>query len=136
MGEGVKVIVGLPSRNPWSLPFAHKQVFKENVDRYELFAYSEDDMLVTEDNIKAFLRITPELAHDEIAGFIRYEVNESGNVSLPDIHGAYHWKTTISKSTRDRIASKPSNEHATFYILTRDQLKRAIKSRGIHSKSL
>ena len=130
LGDGVKVIVGLPSRNPWSLPFAHKQVFKENVDRYELFAYSEDDMLITEENIKAFLRITPELANDEIAGFLRYEVDESGIVSLPEVHGSYHWKTKTVRRRGSYSVAEFSNEHAAFYILTRDQLKRAIKSGG------
>ena len=65
----IKVVVGLPSRNPWSLPFAHKNIFAENLDNYDLFAYSEDDMEVTEENIQAFLQVTPQLEHGEIAGF-------------------------------------------------------------------
>src|SRR4030081_2973540 len=53
LGPDVKVLVGLPSRNPWSLPFGHKRVFADNLDRYDLFAYSEDDMEVTEENFHA-----------------------------------------------------------------------------------
>src|SRR5437016_666058 len=66
LGPKVKVLVGLPAKNPWSLPFAHKPLFAEKVNDYDLFAYSEDDMEVTEQNIKAFLRATRELASDEI----------------------------------------------------------------------
>jgi 2-polyprenyl-3-methyl-5-hydroxy-6-metoxy-1,4-benzoquinol methylase len=126
----VKVIVGLPTKNPWSLPFAHKRIFVENVDRYDLFAYSEDDMLVTEANIHAFLRIAPALAQDEIAGFLRYEVDPSGTLFLPDVRGAYHWKPqTVSRRGNYSLAEF-SNEHAAFYLLTQPQLKRAIASRG------
>ena len=44
LGQDVKVMVGLPTENPWSLPFAHKNYFARNIDHYDLFIYSEDDM--------------------------------------------------------------------------------------------
>jgi hypothetical protein len=53
----IELIVGLPNRNPWSLPFAHKQVFAERADEYELFIYSEDDTLITEHNIELCRRV-------------------------------------------------------------------------------
>lgn len=37
LDAGVKVMVGLPTKNPWSLPFAHKKFFAENVEQYDLF---------------------------------------------------------------------------------------------------
>jgi len=83
LGSGVEVVVGLPSKNPWSLPFAHKPIFARRVDGYDLFAYSEDDIGVGEGNIQAFLRLTPQLKPSEIAGFLRYEVDNSGSLSLP-----------------------------------------------------
>jgi 2-polyprenyl-3-methyl-5-hydroxy-6-metoxy-1,4-benzoquinol methylase len=130
LGPDVNVVVGLPSKNPWSLPFAHKDLFADNVGRYDLFVYSEDDMEVTEENIQAFLRVTPELDDDEIAGFIRYEVDQSGNWSLPDVHGIYHWKPETVKSRGSCTVAEFSNEHAAFYILTQSQLRRAIASGG------
>src|SRR5690349_19816980 len=42
--EGIQVIAGLPSKNPHSLPFARKAVLAENVNRFDLFIYSEDDI--------------------------------------------------------------------------------------------
>ena len=47
LGSGVDVRVGLPTMNPWSLPFAHKPIFLAAADRYDLFLYSEDDILIT-----------------------------------------------------------------------------------------
>lgn len=128
LDSGVKVVVGLPSKNPWSLSFAHKQIFAENVNRYDLFAYSEDDMDVTEANIEAFLRVTPQLSADEIAGFLRYEVDKSGNWSLPDVHGPFHWKPDSVRCRGDYIIAEFTNEHAGFYILTQSQLKQVVAS--------
>lgn len=130
LDSGVKVVVGLPSKNPWSLPFAHKQIFAENVNRYDLFAYSEDDIDVTETNIEAFLRATPHLNPDEIAGFLRYEVDKSGNKSLPEVHGTYHWKPGSVKRRGTYIIAEFTNEHAGFYVLTQAQLRQAIASGG------
>ena len=130
LGLGVRVVVGLPSKNPWSLPFAHKAVFAQNADQYDLFVYSEDDMEVMEENIQAFLRVTPSLAQDEIAGFLRYEVDESGTWSLPEAHGSYHWKPESVKQRGDYTIAEFTNEHAAFYLLTQAQLKKAIASGG------
>jgi 2-polyprenyl-3-methyl-5-hydroxy-6-metoxy-1,4-benzoquinol methylase len=130
LGTEVKVVVGLPSKNPWSLPFGHKRIFAENVDRYDLFAYSEDDMEVTEANIRSFLRMTGELQPDEIAGFLRYEQNENGDCSLPDVHGPFHWRPESVRQRGEYTIAEFTNEHAAFYLLTQEQLKRAIASGG------
>lgn len=130
LGAGVKVIVGLPSPNPWSLPFAHKNYFAENVERYDLFIYSEDDMEVTWRNLQAFLRVTPALPADEIAGFLRYETDRSGAWHVPEAHAAAHWKTESVRRRGNHIVAEFSNEHAALYLLTRDQLRKAIASGG------
>src|SRR3982074_221985 len=54
----IEVLVGLPDRDPWSLPFAHKQVFADRLEEYDLFVYSEDDMLITQKNLRAFLDVS------------------------------------------------------------------------------
>ncbi len=130
LGPDVRVVVGLPSKNPWSLPFAHKPVLAENVDKYDLFIYSEDDMAVTERNIQAFLDITPRLDLSEIAGYIRYEVDEAGQWSFPDVHGASRWTPESVHKSGGHIVAEYTNEHAAFYMLTRAQLKKAIASGG------
>jgi 2-polyprenyl-3-methyl-5-hydroxy-6-metoxy-1,4-benzoquinol methylase len=130
LGSEVKVMVGMPSKDPWSLPFAHKPVLADNADKYDLFIYSEDDMEVTERNIQAFLDITPQLAPTEIAGFLRYETNNSGTLSFPDMHGIYRWKPETVKRRGDCTIAEFTNEHAAFYILTKEQLKQAIVSGG------
>jgi 2-polyprenyl-3-methyl-5-hydroxy-6-metoxy-1,4-benzoquinol methylase len=133
LGPQVKVLVGLPTSDPWSLPFAHKPVFAQEVEHYDLFAYSEDDMDVTENNLQAFLRATPQLAPDEIAGYLRYEEDKAGDWSLPDAHGPFHWKPESVAQRGECTVAEFTNEHAAFYLLTQAQLKRAIASGGLLS---
>lgn len=125
---GVKVIVGFPGRNPHSLPFAHKRIFAENIDRYDLFVYSEDDIGVNEQSIREFLRATIDLEPDEIAGYLRYEIGQDGTVSLPDVHGPFHWKPESVRRRGSYTVAEFTNEHAGFYVLTQSQLRRAIAS--------
>jgi hypothetical protein len=129
LGSGAKLVVGLPARNPWTLPFAHKKVLAENVDRYDLFAYSEDDIEVTQHNIQAFLEATPALHHDEIAGFLRYETKGATKL-LTDVHKSFHWEPGSVRRRGALTVAEFTNEHAGFYLLTQDQLRRAIASGG------
>lgn len=130
LGPGVKVVVGLPNKNPWSLPFAHKQVFADAVEKHDLFIFSEDDMGITARNVQAFLEVAPHLAEDEIAGYIRYEVDPAGNRSLPEVHAESHWKPETVAQRGEFTVAEFTNEHAGYYILTQAQLRRAIASGG------
>jgi len=130
LGPGVEVVVGLPSKNPRSLPFAHKRFFAERLNNYDLFVYSEDDILITEKNIQAFLRASDVLPEDEIAGFLRYEVNQDGGIYLSDALGFFHWDPDSVRARGDQTYAFFTNEHAACYILTRPQLQRAIASGG------
>jgi 2-polyprenyl-3-methyl-5-hydroxy-6-metoxy-1,4-benzoquinol methylase len=127
----IECFVGLPDRNPWSLPFAHKRLFADRADRYDVFIYSEDDILIEEANIRAFLEITPLLKNDEIAGFLRIEKAADGEKkSYPDMHGFFHWDHRSIRVRSDHVLARCTNEHAACYILTKSQLRRAIDSGG------
>ena len=127
-GDGINTVVGLPEKNPWSLPFGYKPIFAENINHYDLFIYSEDDTLVKENNIQSFLKVTNILPKDEIAGFIRYEKYEDGEKFYTSIHSHYHWDPRSVKMINGYTFAYYSNEHAACFILTKDQLKRAIES--------
>ncbi len=94
----IECLVGLPNKNPWSLPFSHKRLFAERLEKYDLFIYSEDDILVTENNIRAFLKASAVLRDDEIAGFLLVEKGSNGNVSYPQVHGFFHWDCEFGES--------------------------------------
>lgn len=130
LGEGIDVRIGLPTENPWSLPFAHKPLFAENAERYDLFAYSEDDMEVTASHVEAFLTLTQHLEPDELAGYLRYEADTSGSWTFPDAHAHYHWKPDSTRRRGTHMVAEFTNEHAAFYLLTRGHLAKAIASGG------
>ncbi len=130
LGADVEVAVGLPSKNPYSLPFAHKKIFAERVDRYDLFIYSEDDILITERNIDSFLAASNVLPACEIAGFVHAESDSDGNLYFDAPHASFHWDPS-SVERRDKYTfAFYTNEHAACFVLTQSQLRRAIASGG------
>lgn len=128
LGDSVKVVVGLPAKNPWSLPFAHKPIFAANVKRYDLFVYTEDDIGVTENQIRAFVRASVATEPDEIPGYLRYEVDQNNMKLLTDVHGSFHWKPESAKRRGSYTIAEFSNDHAGFYVVNQQQLSRAISS--------
>jgi 2-polyprenyl-3-methyl-5-hydroxy-6-metoxy-1,4-benzoquinol methylase len=124
-----EVLVGLPTKNPWSLPFAHKKLFADRLNEYDLFIYSEDDTLISQRNIEAFLRVTQILPKDQVAGFLRFEVRD-GKRYFCDVHGRYHWDPSFTEERGDHRFAFFSNEHAACYLLTKEQLQKAITSGG------
>ncbi len=127
---GVQVRVGLPTPDPWSLGFAHRQLFADKAGDYDLFIYSEDDILVSEANIRAFLRAVQLLPPEVLPGFLRFELHPDGQKNYPDIHGPYHWEAASVRRAGEYVLARLSNEHSGCYLLTREQLARAIASGG------
>jgi len=130
IGPNIELKVGLPSRNPWSLPFVHKKLFAERIEKYDVFIYSEDDMLITEVNIRAFLEVSKHLRDGEIAGFLRIEKGPNDIVNYPEVHDHFHWDPASVRVRGKYTLARFTNEHAACYMLTRDQLRSAIQSGG------
>ena len=127
LGPDIEVLVGLPNRDPWSLPFSHKKVFAERLQKYDIFVYSEDDILITEKHINAFLKVSAALHDDEIPGFIRIEKSSDGAINYPDFHAHFHWNVASVRSRGEYTLAHFTNEHAACYVLTRYQLSQAIE---------
>jgi 2-polyprenyl-3-methyl-5-hydroxy-6-metoxy-1,4-benzoquinol methylase len=130
LGPDIEVIVGLPTKNPWSLPFGHKTLFTERLHQYDLFIYSEDDTLITERHIDAFVEVSEFLPDNYIAGFIRYELSKNGKKYYSTIHSHYHWDPNSVLKIGNYIFAHYTNDHSACFILTQNQLKKAIDSGG------
>jgi 2-polyprenyl-3-methyl-5-hydroxy-6-metoxy-1,4-benzoquinol methylase len=124
------VTVDLRGKNPWSLPFSHKQIFAERLNDYDVFIYSEDDTLITEKNIRAFLRVSKTIPENEIPGFLHFERGPDGETNHPGVHGHFHWDPESVHSAGEHKFAFFTNEHSACYMLTRGQLQRAINSGG------
>jgi 2-polyprenyl-3-methyl-5-hydroxy-6-metoxy-1,4-benzoquinol methylase len=130
VGPGVEVLVGLPTKDPWSLPFGHKKLFADRINDYDLFIYSEDDTPLSERNIEAFLKVTEILPEDEITGFVRGETGRDGTRHFCDVFGPFHWDLTSVRKRAGYTFAFFTNEHSACYALTQNQLRRAISSGG------
>jgi len=119
------VVVGCRGRD---LPFAHKQILADGLNHYDLFIYSEDDILVRACSLEAFLKVSAVLPPTDIAGFLRVEVHSDGSVNYPEVHGHFHWDAGSVRSHGEYTFAFFTNEHAACYVLTREQLRRVIDS--------
>ena len=128
--DWVEQRVGVPTRDPWSLPFGHRRLFAERRASYDLYVYSEDDVLITEENLRAFVTESHRVAMDEIPGFLRYEVSLGGERFFPDLHSGYHWLPASLSLRPDGLYAAHSNPHSACYALTRAQLDRCLASDG------
>jgi SAM-dependent methyltransferase len=128
LGPGIEVQVGLPTANPWSLPFAYKPLLARRSQDYDLFIYTEDDVLITERNIRAFLRATEILPEDHIAGFLREEVSTDGKHYYSTIHGRFHWEPRSVMRRGSFTFARFTNDHSGCFMLTRQQLGKALAS--------
>jgi len=134
LGLDVEVVVGVPTENPWSLPFAHRPIFKEKLDQYDLFIYSEDDTLITWANIKAFLEECETLEENEIPGFLRTEKGPDGRKYFSTCHSFFRWIPGSVVSRNGKLWAKYSNEHAACFVATKKQLAQAIRNEGFPSE--
>lgn len=125
--DGIKVRVGIPGRSPWTLPFAYKDAFRENAGKFDLYVYVEDDILVTEENVRAFMECSDLLPADAIAGFTRFERDESGRKYFIDIFRAFHFLPETFCNHGGKQFVELNNEHAGCFMLTRRQLDRALR---------
>lgn len=130
LGADVEVVPGLPTEDPWSLPFAHKRIFADRLEAYDLFVYTEDDVLITQRNVDAFLRVTEALGESELAGFLRSETDPSGKVCFPDVHFHFHWDAGSVVRQAEHIFAHFTNLHSGCYAMTKPQLRKAIASGG------
>jgi 2-polyprenyl-3-methyl-5-hydroxy-6-metoxy-1,4-benzoquinol methylase len=155
VAAGVKVMV-VDRQNPWSIlrvagavrypwslgqeyrewkrymgfPFLHRRILADRLNEYDLFIFSEDDTLITERNLQAFQTVSKVAREDEVPGFLRFEISPGGRRNYPEVHGHFHWDPMSIRKRGQYTLASFTNEHAASYVLTRQQLRRAIDSAG------
>ncbi len=130
LGPDVEVVLHQPSGDPWSFPFIHKKILADRLDDYDLFIYSEDDTLISQRNIDAFLAVSEVLPENEIAGFIRSENLPNGERSFSTVHSHFHWDPRSVRCRGPYTFAYFSNEHSACYLLSQSQLRGALASGG------
>jgi SAM-dependent methyltransferase len=130
LNEHVETVLGTPTDNPWSLPFAHRELFASRLEDFDLFVYSEDDTLITSRHIKAFLALSESLPDGYLPGFMRYEIDPAGNRSYCTVHSHYRWLPESVFRCDGLTFATFSNDHAACYMMTQKHLRTAVSSGG------
>ncbi len=134
-GKRIFVEVFLPAIGR-GLAYQHRKVMIHLRNRYDLFIYTENDMLITEENLLAFCRETEKLPSQFICGFLRYERNRANlddkELYLIDCHPVAGVKEATFNIHGERYISIV-NKHQGCFVVTRPQLEIAIKSGGFDS---
>ena len=129
-GPDVENIVGLPIENPRSLPYAHRQLFADRREDYDVFIFAEDDTLVEERHIDTFVHSSAHLPDHLIAGFLRFENYDESRRAVSSVNWSYRWDpATLEVVDGERYATF-TNLHGACYMLTREHLDRCIDAGG------
>ncbi|MBM3836833.1 MAG: hypothetical protein FJ398_02520 [Verrucomicrobia bacterium] len=118
------------------LALCHRKVMDEAQDQYDLFIYTENDVLIAEDNLRAFCETNAVLPEPYVAGFIRYERNrerpDDPEMYLPDAHPSGGRVLKGQLVLNGLRCARLRNLHQGCSVLTRAQLKCAMKSPFYH----
>lgn len=109
------------------LPYTSRRDMILALGEYDLFIYNENDHLITEDNIEAFLEHSRTLQEGQVSGFIQYEVNPAGRKILVALN-PYFGKTLAEVDGSENF--RVGNMHQGCWVLLRKDLDHAIKSCG------
>jgi len=117
------------------LTHEHKQLFAENLDLYNYFIYSEDDMLITESHMDAYVGVQLMLSTPFVCGFMRYELRKDSDYKfLIDNHPIHSCHRGGNRVVKDNymIFSEPYfevyNFHQAFYILPNSLMRFVLNS--------
>jgi hypothetical protein len=106
-----------------SLPFMCRKEMYRDLENYDLFIFNENDHLITEDNIEAFIEFSKTIQENQLCGFIRYEQIYGINI-LVDHNPYYH---EVVDKVSDNIFTC-FNNHQGCWVLFKKDLKKAIES--------
>lgn len=114
-----------PSSIGTILTFACRPDMASAVNDYDLFIYNENDVLITEDNIDAFLEHSSTLTDGQVSGFLRYENDPSRGKILTDLN--VYWGTRMGKVISNENFT-PQNVHQGCWVLLKKDLIKVIES--------
>jgi len=118
------------------LTHTHKQIFTQNIEKFDYFLYIEDDILLKEVSIDVFMECSKILPENMVCGFLRYEFKPNSEYTyLIDCHpehsvhrggGRQIIRTNYKINDIDYL--ELHNVHQGCSLLSRNQLLKVIGS--------
>lgn len=129
MRPDVIQVVKEVGHDPHSLTWAHRERFAQHQDEFDYFLYAEDDILITERNLMAWIEANEALGNDEtlVPAFFVRETAPDGRPNYPQVHASFHWAPPVIEAGAHRFCHF-TNVHPACCMLSQRQLKRAIAS--------
>lgn len=106
------------------LPFTTRKTLTNGFPDYDLYIYSENDILIEEHNIDAFVEASDVIKSMDlmfIPGFIRFEVN-GNKMTFPEAHRQYRWNPEYYFADGDMEFMRFSCDHYGAFMLTAEQM--------------
>jgi len=124
-----KVFSNSPHKAHWQpepeFIWLHRKDLLNKINEYELFIHLEDDILVTEEYIKTFLKYNKKLRENYIMGGLLFE-KEGEKMLLPQFHNMYRGIKNIIDIDGEKYLTIKNN-HQASWIATSTHLNRLIK---------
>jgi hypothetical protein len=121
-------VVKESTADPLGLTWAHRERFAQQAKDYDYFLYAEDDILVRERTVLAWIRANEILGNNtEVPALFVRETGFNGYVNYPQAHHPFEWVGEVAEIGGHRF--RPfSNVHPACCLLSRRQLELAIIS--------
>lgn len=103
------------------LPSTCRKTIWDYRDEFDLFFYSENDLMIKESHFDNFSMYSNILPKNRIAGLIRFE-EESNQKYYPDYHADFDWKYNSVEKYEGKVFAHFTNLHQASFILTKKQL--------------
>jgi hypothetical protein len=116
------------------LPFEDRKFIIDNVDNYDYFVHSEDDIFISNETLTTMIELNERLSRIDVknnVGLVRYEIH-GGKKYYDDLHPEHsihsggNGVTDVIREIQvidDLICLSPWNHLSGNYILSRKQLK-------------
>jgi len=128
LGPDIETRVGIPPEGPMYLAMEHRKLFMERQGRYDVYIYAEDDIPLTADHLRAFVEAAGACDAKTVPGFVRYELDDAGRVSVDSLHSYNSWKPHTVRSFGGHVWAELDHNHSAAYALDDRHLGQAIAS--------
>jgi len=117
--------------NPKNTVFLHRKEFVEKQNDYDLYVFTEDDMLITEKSFDLYVKHDKILPANHCLGFIRFENTPENVKHLIDLWinvPQYHYISNDKILIGENYYFTVTNPHQACYLLSREKLKYVINN--------
>jgi hypothetical protein len=111
------------------LPGQHRAIMADRLGKYDLYVYTEDDILISELNVRTFLALSARLPDSYVPGFLVYEQSDA----MPDpvyvetwIKGHHYPPVGKKRVFGDLTVRLMGNPHQCCYMLTAAHFNRIL----------